>query len=257
MLDSLSIAASGMSGQQEVIDSISNNLANINTVSYKKSTVEFANLVYSPADTESSSILDVSARKGGGLDVLSVSQDFSLGDVKQTGRSLDLAINGSGFFELTNEGGDKVYSRNGSFKLNSEGVLVNAEGLYVSDMIKIPSDAVGVTVKDSGEIEVLIQGDPVAIEVGKIELAYFTNPAGLESMGAGNYQYTEQSGDPEYLSMNGDETSIIQGYLEMSNVSMIEELTSMMLAQQAYGLNSRVIQVSDEIMGMINNLTQG
>lgn len=257
MLDSLSIAASGMSGQQEVIDSISNNLANINTVSYKKNTVEFANLVYSPVDTQSSSILDMSARKGGGLDVLSVSQDFSLGDVKQTGRNLDLAINGSGFFELTTENGEKVYSRNGSFKLNADGALVNSEGLYVSDMIKLPADTVGINIDRSGGVHVLLQGEPETVEVGKIELAYFTNPSGLESMGGGNYQYTEQSGDPEYLSLNSEETSIAQGYLEMSNVSMIEELTSMMLAQQAYGLNSRVVQVSDEIMGMINNLTQG
>jgi flagellar basal-body rod protein FlgG len=257
MLDSLSIAASGMSGQQEVIDSISNNLANINTVSYKKNTVNFSNLVYSPVDAQTSGILDVSARKGGGLNVLSVSQDFSLGDVKQTGKNLDLAINGSGFFELTNDRGDKVYSRNGSFKLNSEGALVNGEGLYVSDMIKLPSDVVGINIEKSGEINVLLQGESELIEVGKIELAYFTNPAGLESMGGGNYQDTEQSGSPEYISLNGEETTITQGYLEMSNVSMIEELTSMMLAQQAYGLNSRVVQVSDEIMGMINNLTQG
>ena len=90
-----------------------------------------------------------------------------------------------------------------------------------------------------------------------MELAYFTNPSGLEALGAGNYRHTDQSGDPQYLALNGEETTVSQGYLEMSNVSMIEELTSMMLAQQAYGLNSRVIQVSDEIMGMINNLTQG
>lgn len=257
MLDSLSIAASGMDGQQQALDAISNNLANINTVSYKKSKVEFANLIYTPTELSSTSLLDVSPRKGGGLEVLSLTQDFTLGDIKQTGQYLDLAINGSGFFEVLTESGEQLYTRNGDFRLNAEGYIVTADDHLLASMVRIPADAVSVKIDASGEVLALMQGDTEMTSIGKIELAYFTNPAGLEPLDGGRYQPTEHSGDPDYLGMGDDESSIAQGYLEISNVSMIEELTSMMLAQQAYGLNSRVVQVSDEIMGMINNLTQG
>lgn len=257
MLDSLSIAASGMDGQQRVLDTISNNLANINTTSYKKSKVDFANLVYT-SDTPSPLMNNVnSQRKVGGLDVVSISQDFSVGDIKQTGRPLDLAINGDGFFELSSETGDRVFTRNGRFSLNSDGYIVDSTGLYLGDMIRIPSDATSIKIDPNGDVSALMQGDTEFTSVGSLELAYFTNTSGLEAQGAGHYKHTDQSGDPQYLSMSEEEAAVAQGYLEISNVSMIEELTSMMLAQQAYGLNSRVVQVSDEIMGMINNLTQG
>jgi len=256
MIDSISIASSGLSAQQDVIDSISNNLANINTNSYKKSIVNFSSLIYEPIST-ANSLIDPSARKGGGISSSKIEREFSLGDIKQTGKALDIAINGSGFMELVDEAGNTIYTRNGSLKINSEGFLTSQDGFLLSSMISVPDETESLVITGEGVVLAVFNGGTEQQEIGEIEIVTFTNPSALEQLNGQNYRSSDLSGQPQYADLENSSTSIVQGYLEMSNVNMIEELTSMMLAQQAYGLNSRVVQTSDEIMGMINNLTQG
>ena len=256
MIDSISIASSGLSAQQDVIDSISNNLANINTNSYKKNIVNFESLVYQPA-ASADSLIDLTARKGGGISSSSIEREFSIGDIKQTGKTLDIAINGDGFIELIDENGNTVYTRNGSLKINTDSFLTSQDGLLLSAMISIPEETESLVITDKGLVMAVFDGGVESQEIGQIEIVTFTNPSALEPLNGQNYKATEQSGHSQYADLESSSTSIAQGYLEMSNVNMIEELTAMMLAQQAYGLNSRVVQTSDEIMGMINNLTQG
>lgn len=256
MIDSISIASSGLSAQQGVIDSISNNLANINTNSYKRSIVSFSSLVYEPAAT-TDSLIDLSTRKGGGISSSKIEREFSMGDIKQTGKALDIAINGSGFIELVDENGDAIYTRNGSLKINSDGFITSQDGLLLSSMISVPDKTESLIITEKGVVLAVSDGGVETQEIGKIEIVTFTNPSALEPLNGQNYLVADLSGQPQYVDLENTSTSIAQGYLEMSNVNMIDELTSMMLAKQAYGLNSRVVQTSDEIMGMINNLTQG
>lgn len=254
MIDSIAISSAGMTAQSEAINSISNNLANINSISYKKKNVSFSSLIYQVGNETGSK--DILPRKSGGVSSSKIKTDFSVGSFKQTGKPLDLVINGSGFFELINKEGNYLYTRNGSLTVNSDGYIATHDGHVVSQMISVPKDAQGVKIDANGDVKIKIKNENDVL-IGKIEVYSFVNPNGLEAMSGGIFKATDKSGEPQFVENNEDTATIVQGYLESSNVSMVDELTSMMLAKQAYSLNSRSLKISDEILSIINNLNQG
>ncbi len=248
MLDSFFIASTGMHGQQQLVEMISNNIANLNTMGFKKTTAQFVDLLQNPLMNKQN------VNKAQGVSILEMSPVFAQGDFKQTGNMFDVAIDGSGFFELMTPDGDLIYSRNGSFQTDEEGFLISAQGNYLKGMIQIPPSAEQVVFSENGDVYITESGLDKPQLVGNIELVQFMNVKGLKAMGGGLYQPTAQSGDAQYIDLVESGDRLLQHYLESSNVDMVQELTNLVLAQRAYGLNSRVIQVSDEMMGVINSL---
>jgi len=252
MIDSIHISANGMQGQQALVDAISNNIANINTQSYKANRVQFGELVTQGIDRNDSA--SKSQTLGGGVSVASQVKDFSPGELKPTGGELDVAIVGKGFFEVVDQNGDLFYSRMGSFQVDQDGFLVSVGSLPLSSLIQIPSDTVAVKIADNGEVFTELPDRAAPMKVGQIELAHFVSPEGLKVVGEGLYQTTDKSGEAIFHSDEYQSSKLIQGFVEGSNVDMVTELTSLVLAQKAYGLNSRLLQASDEILGLINDL---
>lgn len=256
MIDSLFISATGMHAQQRQIDSISNNLANLNTNSYKKVTVQFEALMAAQAQTVNSDFSgDEVSTKGVGVSAARQQIDFSEGPLIQTGRALDLAINGEGFFEVELPDGSRAYTRNGRFEVDTGGVLVTASGAVVNPGIEIPMDATDVVIGTDGSVQVKYADAQEFVQVGSLEVARFESESYLAPIGGNMYLSTTESGEPVFS--RADEFGagkIRQGYLESSNVEMVEEITSMMVAQRTYQANSRVLQMSDQILEIINNL---
>lgn len=246
MIDSLYIGATGMNAQQMNIDSVANNLANVNTSGYKRSRVEFTDLVYRNV---------ASARLGMGAAVTGSAKMFGAGEIKKTGETFDLAINGAGFFELVMPDGNLAYTRNGAFRLDSEGFLSSADGQRLSAQLQVAPDAQQVRIAADGTVFARLPGDSGESEIGRIELAAFANPAGLSALGDNLYGATDQSGPAQPgAGGEGGRGQIQQGFLEGSNVKLIDELLGLILAQRAYELNAKVVQASDELLGMANNL---
>lgn len=259
MLESLFIAATGMHAEQSQIDTIANNLVNMNTTGYKKSRVAFETLMPQAATADSqplnSSVSSASSFKGMGVSGTKLLLDFADGALQQTQNELDLAIRGQGLFELQMPDGSVTYSRAGSFHVNSDGYLVNAEGYPLSATIQISEDAEKVLIGADGRVQIKLQNSDQLNDIGYLEVSHFANAAGLRPVGNNLYLATDTSG--EAISSRAGENgagTLAQGYLEGSNVQMVEELTNMMTAQRAYEANSRVLQASDEILGIINNL---
>ncbi|MFH1687353.1 MAG: flagellar basal-body rod protein FlgG [bacterium] len=260
MLKAMRTASSGMQGQQMNIDNIANNLANINTNGFKKSRVEFQDVLYQKfrqagvASAVGSSVPNELA-VGYGVKPVSTVRQFSTGSLEQTGNPLDMAIEGDGFFQIQNIDGTTAYSRDGSFKLTADGQLVTSDGYFLQPEISIPEDAVSMSVGVDGTVQVLQFGQDEATQVGQIELARFVNPAGLSALGHNLYARTGASGDP-ITDVPGASGlgQINQGYLETSNVSVVDEMVNMIVAQRAYEMNSKAIQTADEMSGIANNL---
>ena len=260
MIRAMGTAASGMKAQQMNIDTIANNLANVNTAGFKKSRAEFQDLLYEtlrPAGTSSSQDTQVPTgiQIGHGTRPSTVLKIFSQGSMENTKNELDLAIEGDGFFQIILPNGETAYTRDGSFKLDSDGRIVNSDGFALEPEISIPSDALSISVGIDGTVSVLQAGDSIPSEIGTIELARFVNPAGLISTGRNLYITSEASGD-EMTGTPGEDGlgSIAQGFLEMSNVSVVDEMVSMITAQRAYEVNSKCIQTADEMLQMANNI---
>lgn len=257
MLESLHISATGMHTQQTYVDVISNNLANINTMGFKKSRVDFADLMYRQAATINGN-LDLSAEQkplGVGSSVSNVAKVFSAGEVKRTERELDVAIDGNGFFEIVMPDGSYGYTRTGALQLNNEGVLATADNLLVSPLVQVPADAESLVIKSDGAVMAKVVDRQQLIKIGEIELAQFVNPSGLKPIGNNLYTPTHESGNVFYAGAGEDGAGALrQGYLEASNVELVEELTGLILAQRAYEINSKVVQASDDMLGIINNL---
>ncbi|WP_346837613.1 flagellar basal-body rod protein FlgG [Microbulbifer sp. SAOS-129_SWC] len=256
MIDSLFISATGMHAQQKQIDSISNNLANLNTNSYKKTKVSFESLVSRHQEIKHSRYFqpqEVSSGVGVSADKQSV--DFSAGEMIQTGRPLDVAISGQGFFEVQLPDGSYAYTRNGHFEVNQDGILVTADGAMLNPGIEIPFDSTDVVIGEDGSVQVKYSNAQDFVQVGSLEIARFGNESSLVPVGGSMYIKSEGSGDPVFSSPSelGNGT-IKQGYLESSNVEMVDEVANLMVAQRAYQANSRVLQISDQILEMINNL---
>jgi len=260
MIRSLWIAATGMQAQSFNIDVIANNLANVNTSGYKRSRADFQDLLYqtlrpsgvpSSADTQVPTGIQI----GHGTKPVATQKIFIQGNNQATQNELDMAIEGDGFFQILRPNGDMAYTRSGAFKLDKEGRIVNSDGLPLEPEIAIPSDAISVNIGYDGTISAFLSGETEATELGTIELSRFINPAGLNSIGMNLYLETEASGDP-ITGIAGEDGlgSISQGYLEMSNVRVVDEMVKMISAQRAYEINSKSIKAADEMLQIANNL---
>ncbi|MFH1982218.1 MAG: flagellar basal-body rod protein FlgG [Pseudomonadota bacterium] len=260
MIRSLWTAATGMQAQTLNIDVIANNLANVSTTGFKKSRADFQDMIYqtlkeagsaSTADTETA----VGIQIGHGTGPSSVSKSFIQGELQNTKRELDMAIEGLGFFQVTSQGGQASYTRNGAFHVDSEGRLVTAEGFAMEPEITIPTDATSISIGLDGTVSVLQPGQTEPAEVGTITMVRFPNPAGLKSMGRNLYEETRASGSPATGTAGEDGMGFIaQGYLEGSNVSVVDEMVKMIAAQRAYETNSKTIRTADEMLQMANQL---
>ncbi len=257
MSESLYIAATGMHAQQIQLDVIANNLANTNTTAFKKSRVDFGDLMYHSASASSGSPLtsDLNNPIGVGTSPAQVGKIYTTGEAKKTERSLDLAILGEGFFEVLMPDGSYGYTRSGALQQNSDGVLTTLDGYPLSTQVQLPDDTQEIVINSDGTVMVKLAGEDSLSEIGDIELARFLNPRGLNPMGDNIYVPSEKSGRAIYGVPGEDGNgALAQGYLESSNVQLIEELTNMILAQRTYEINSKVVQASDEVMGIVNNL---
>jgi flagellar basal-body rod protein FlgG len=260
MIRALHSAASGMYAQQLNIDSIANNLANVNTTGYKKSHAEFQDLLYQNLRTSGvanslGNVQPTDLQVGTGVKAVSVTRDMRQGDVIQTGGILDLAIEGEGFFQVRQLDGTIAYSRDGAFKLSSDGILVTSDGLTLEPEISVPQGTIDVQVSRDGIVSALVAGDTEPVQVGNLELAVFTNPAGLRALGQNLYEETAASGTPLLGTPASEQFGqIAQGYLEGSNVQVVEEMVNMISAQRAYEVSSKAIRASDEMLAAASNL---
>ncbi|MCS6924384.1 MAG: flagellar basal-body rod protein FlgG [Candidatus Binatia bacterium] len=255
-------AATGMHAQQLTLDVIANNLANVQTAGFKRSRVDFQDLVYESAPvpgTASAQGREIPSgfQIGHGARAVATQRLFIGGDLQQTGNPLDLAIEGDGFFQVVQPSGDIAYTRAGTFKKDSQGRLVTTEGFPVEPEITIPADALSVTIGMDGTVSVTQPGVAQPQEIGTIELARFVNPAGLQSIGRNLFLPTQASGDPT-PGTPGQEGlgTLLQGFVEMSNVNVVEEMVNLIVGQRAYEINSRAIRTADEMMQTANNLVR-
>ncbi len=260
MIRSLYTAATGMLAQQTQIDTTSNNIANVNTIGYKKQRAEFADLFYQVmeyAGIGSGTTLGspTGIEVGLGVRPTAITKMFSQGNFKETGNNLDMAITGNGFFQVELPDGSTAYTRNGAFKVDGNGSIVNSDGYKLLPEITIPPNTVTVSIGTDGTVSVLQAGDTEPNQVGQIELANFINPAGLHSLGDNNYIQTVASGDV-VTGIAGLEGlgQIKQGFVEMSNVQLVEEMTDLITGQRAYEANSKAITTSDEMLQTVNQL---
>jgi flagellar basal-body rod protein FlgG len=260
MMQSLYTASTGMLSMQTQIDTTANNIANVNTIGFKKSRAEFADLMYKVMEYAGTSTSDVTKSPTGievglGARPTAINKIFSEGSLKQTDNQLDIAITGNGFFKLELPDGTEVYSRNGAFKVDQDGTMVNSDGYKLSPEIVIPPDATSVSIGTDGTITAVQPGQVEATVIGQIQTTNFINPAGLHSTGDNLYMETDSSGQPVEGTPGVDGLGILrQGFVELSNVELVVELTDLITGQRAYDSNSKVITTSDEMLQTTNNL---
>lgn len=257
MMRALYSSATGMVSQQTNLDVIANNLANVNTAGFKKSKIEFQDLIYQstrPAGSEvgAGNVVPTGIQIGHGSRVMATSKIFTTGEVSATGEQLDVAIDGPGFFEVTMADGSTAYTRDGAFKRDSTGRLVTSDGLPLAAGITIPQGASDIGISATGDVSVRTAG---GFQNFTLNLVRFANPGGLESIGRNLYRSTPASGAAEQGQAGGDGFgSLAQGYLEMSNVKVVEEMVNMIVAQRAYEVNSKAVQTADDMLQISNNL---
>jgi len=254
MIRALFTAASGMQAQQLMVDVISNNIANVNTIGYKAGRAEFQDLLYqqlrSPgAPSETGMQVPSGIQVGLGVKPVAVQKLFNQGDFINTGNPLDLVIEGDGFFQLSRPDGTTAYTKAGTFSLDKNGTIVNPDGYPIEPPITIPTDATTITVAFNGDINILVAGQTAPSLVGSITLARFINPTGLQSIGKNLFLASDASGDP----ITGAPDSqgfgdISQGFLENSNVNIVSELANLITAQRAFDMNSKAVQASDQML---------
>ena len=255
---SLYSAATGMESQQLNLNTIANNLANVNTPGFKRSKIEFQDLLYqkpraSGSDSGGGNLVPTGIEVGNGSRVAATSKVFTQGQLTHTGEKLDLSIQGDGFFEVQRPDGTIGFTRDGSFKLNAQGQVVNIDGLpIVGGFQPIPPGAASISIAEDGQVTV--QGAS-GTQSFSLSLARFANPAGLRSLGGNLYEETSASGTPE-TGKPGEQGfgRTIQGYVEASNVNIVEEMVNLIVAQRAYEINSKSIQTSDEMLQNIANM---
>ena len=258
MLRALYSAAAGMESQQMNLDVIYNNLANVNTTGFKKSKVEFQELLYQTtrapgADLGSGNQLPTGIQVGQGSRPVATARIFTNGDLTQTGEQLDVAVQGSGFFEVQMPDGTSAYTRDGAFKTDSTGRIVTSDGLpVIGGFQPVPAGTTNITISSNGNVTYTGASGTTTFQA---QLVRFNNPAGLESEGSNLYKETNASGTPELGTpgQNGFGT-LNQGYLELSNVSVVEEMVNLIQAQRAYEVNSKAVQAADEMMHQSNNM---
>ncbi|MEO5734661.1 MAG: flagellar basal-body rod protein FlgG [Rubrivivax sp.] len=259
MMRSLWIAKTGMEGQQTKLDAISNNLANVGTNGFKRSGVAFEDLMYQnlrPAGSASSdqTQLPTGLQVGLGVRAAATTRNFMQGSLQQTGNNLDIAIKGEGFFQIQLPDGSTGYTRDGNFQTDATGQVVNNAGYVLQPGLTVPANATAISISLDGIVNATVSGQTAPQAIGQIQLASFINPAGLESRGGNLYKETAASGTPNAAAPGTAGHGLTeQGFVEGSNVSVVEELVSMIATQRAYELNSKAIQTSDQ---MLQRLTQ-
>jgi flagellar basal-body rod protein FlgG len=260
MIRALWTSASGMHAQQLNIDVIANNLANVNTTGFKRSRADFQDLLYQTlrvagGPTSAGTLVPTGMELGHGTRAVAIQKLFLQGDYQQTQNELDLAIEGSGFLQVIQPDGQVAYSRAGALKLDNEGRIVTSDGLRLEPELIIPPEATKVSIAADGTVSVLVPGNAAPVEIGTITLARFVNPAGLSSIGKNLYLQTAASGEATE-GRPGEEGfgTLAQGFLEMSNVNVVEEMVNMIAGQRAYEINSKAIQAADDMLQIANNI---
>jgi len=262
MIRALYTAASGMNAQQANIDNVANNLANVNTTGFKKTRLEFEDLVYEQskvAGTQNtpSAEAPVGLEMGVGTKPVATARDFGAGNLRATNSPLDMAIQGNGFFQVQLPDGTIGYTRSGAVHLNGQGQLVTALGNLLQPQLTIPANATSVTISNEGIVSVTLPGQQAPQQLGTIELASFQNPAGLRALGGSLFSPTSASGDAVTGVPGVDGLGTIsQGFLEDSNVSVVEEMVNMIMGQRAYEANSRMVKAADEMLSQVNNMVR-
>ena len=256
MIDSLYIGATGLHAQQVNVDTVANNLANVNTTGFKRSRVAFEDVMYREVQRAAAGALEGrGVLGGGGVGVGGVHKLFTPGELKKTDHAFDLAIRGDGFLEATTADGQQVYTRTGRLIVNKDGYLATAEGHALKPAISVPADAKSIEISAGGVVSATFGGSRANEELGQLELALFGNPAGLQPLGENSYKATESAGVPSFGQPGADgRGAVVQGYLEASNVKLVDEMVNLMTAQRAYEVNAKVIQASDELLSLSNNL---
>ncbi|MDX2471953.1 MAG: flagellar basal-body rod protein FlgG [SAR324 cluster bacterium] len=262
MMTSLFTSATGMSAQQSQIDTISNNLSNVNTNGFKKTRNNFQDLLYSNeivpgSATSSNTISPTGLHKGHGVKLIGTQKVYTQGNLTHTGNDLDLSIDGDGFFQVLRPNGSIAYSRDGAWQRDNNGRVVNSDGYPIEPELVIPPEATKLIVSQDGVVQILVGDDPTPTRVGNIQLSKFINPAGLNPIGKNLLMATQASGAP----IAGDPGTegigmLSQGFLEKSNVSVVDEMVNMIVAQRAYEVNSKSIQTSDNMLQTAVNLVR-
>ncbi len=252
-MKALHIAATGMKAQELNVEVISNNLANMRTTGYKRQRAEFQDLLYQnlrrmgTETSDAGTLVPTGVQIGSGVRTAATSRIMSQGNVESTEKDLDVAVKGEGFFQIDLPDGTTAYTRDGSFERDADGQLVTVDGYTLQPGITIPNDALDITISTDGQVQGTVNGNVQTF--GQIQLARFTNKAGLQAIGENLFLETEASGAPQVSNPGDDSTgTLLQKYLEMANVEAVTEITDLISAQRAYEMNSRVIQAADEMM---------
>lgn len=259
MMRALWSAASGMVAQQLNVDTIANNLANVNTAGYKRQRVDFQDLLYQTIHSPGTPVADgvqlpTGIQVGLGTRAAATTKVFTQGTFQETGNPLDLVIEGDGFFQVLTPNGDLAYTRAGAFKLDSNNNIVTPDGYQLEPALAIPANAESISVGADGTVAVTLAGETDPQSVGQISVARFANPAGLRNIGHSLYAVTAASGNAEVGAPGTDGRGFIaQGVLELSNVQVVEEMVNMITAQRAYEANSQAIKVADDMLRTANN----
>jgi flagellar basal-body rod protein FlgG len=258
MLRALSTAATGMAAQQTNIDVVANNIANVNTTGFRRGRAEFQDLLYQTVRAPGGAAgdgatLPTGLQIGQGTRTVATEQMFTQGSMQQTGAPLDLAIEGSGFFQVTRPNGEVAFTRAGNLKTDAEGRLVTVDGYALEPAITIPTNATGVTIAADGTVTATMPGESQGQEVGKLQLANFANPGGLQAIGRSLFTPTAASGEA-IVASPGEEGmgTIAQGFLEGSNVEVVTEMIDLISSQRAYEINQRVIHAADEMLRKVS-----
>jgi flagellar basal-body rod protein FlgG len=260
MINSLWISKTGMEAQQMQLDVIANNLANVSTTGFKRASAVFEDLMYqnlrqAGSNSSEQSQLPTGLQVGLGVRTVATSRSFAQGNLQQTSNKLDVAIQGNGFFQVTMPDGTTNYTRDGSFQVDSQGRLVTATGLPVGNGVTIPANATSVSIAANGTVSVQVPGTVTPQTVGTIALASFINPAGLDPKGQNLYAETPASGQPNSGTAGANGMgALMQGFVETSNVNVVQELVTMIQTQRAYEMNSKAIQTSDQMLQKLGQL---
>ena len=258
---SLDIAATGMLAQQRNVEVVSNNLANMNTTAFQRRRSEFHDLIYQDlrrvgtTSSDAGTVVPTGVQVGLGVKLAAVYRIHEQGNLSATDNTFDLAIQGKGYFQITMPDGTTGYTRDDTFQLNASGQIVTHDGYTVQPGITIPTNAIDVTINNSGEVLVKVEGTVALSNVGQLQISTFLNDAGLQAVGDNLYKETPASGTASSSTPGSTgHGTILQGFLETSNVNAVEEVSNLISAQRAYEMNSKVIQTSDEMMGTLTAL---
>ncbi|MCX7064902.1 MAG: flagellar basal-body rod protein FlgG [Proteobacteria bacterium] len=257
MMSALWVSKTGLSAQDMALHTISNNLANVSTIGFKRDRAVFEDLLYQVlqqpgAQSSQDTTLPSGLQLGTGVRIAGTQKMFGIGGMQTTDAPLDLAVEGRGFFQITMPDGSISYTRDGQFRMDQDGQIVNSQGHPLQPAISIPPDADTITIGTDGTVTVMTRGNPAATQVGTVELVNFVNPAGLQANGSNLFSETPASGSPQSGTAGTNGLGhVLQGTLETSNVSVVEELVNMVSVQRAYEMNSKVVSTSDQMLQYI------